>query len=60
MIDNTLRRFGFTQMIREATHEQGRALDHLYIRNMKQPIDVSIQSLYWTDHDAITVMVPRQ
>ena len=62
VITNTLTNeyFGFTQMILEATHEKGRALDHLYIRNMTKPISVAIEPLYWTDHDAITVMVPRQ
>ena len=60
VITKALEHFGFTQMIKEATHENGRALDHLYIRNIKNPISISIQSLYWTDHDAITVMVPGE
>ena len=60
IITETLKSYGFDQIIKEATHEKGRALDHLYIKNMKQPITIEIQSLYWTDHDSITVMVPRQ
>ena len=55
-------RLGFKQVISEATHEKGNALDHLYIRDMKKrsQIQVELQSVYWSDHDAITVMVSSQ
>ena len=47
---------GFKQVISEATHERGNALDHLYFRDMKKgsQIQVELQSVYWSDHDAVT------
>ena len=57
----------FKQQIRQATHEKGNILDHLYYRprtmvyansnKFVQP-EIALQSVYWSDHDAITVMIP--
>ena len=59
ILTKELQSLGFHQMITEATHEKGNCLDHLYFRdNNSTPIQVEVQSVYWSDHDAITVMVP--
>ena len=44
---------GFEQVVKEATHELCGAIYHCYI---KQP---NRKSIYWSDHDAITVMVTK-
>ena len=71
--DNTLtsglETLGFKQQIKQATHEQGNIIDHLYYRShtlayadsdkFVKP-EISLQSVYWSDHDAITVMIPSK
>ena len=55
-----LMHLGFKQLVEEATHENGRAIDHCYARfpeQRKYETKVSIQSVYWSDHDAITVLI---
>ena len=47
---------GFTQLVKEATHIQGRLLDHFYMRmcnNEQQTSSVYRYSPYYVDHDAI-------
>jgi hypothetical protein len=47
---------GFTQLIKEATHIQGRLLDHFYFRqSASEHLETSIfrYSPYYADHDAI-------
>ena len=51
---------GFTQLVKEATHIQGRLLDHFYMRmcnNEQQTSSVYRYSPYYVDHDAICTTV---
>ena len=53
---------GFTQLIKRATHENGRIIDHLYIsEHLKETEVVSMkQATYYSDHDMIKLYVPLQ
>ena len=52
---------GFNQLIRRATHDKGRCIDHLYTSNHFSDEEVSVkqQSTYYSDHDMITAFVPK-
>ena len=60
-----LTQFGFIQMISEATHIAGGAIDHCYIRqavgytgSQLTSKNTYIHSVYWSDHDAILISMP--
>ena len=47
---------GFKQLVTQATHEDGRALDHIYIRQGKTTrFDWALEYFpkYYSDHDGI-------
>ena len=51
---------GFTQLVKEATHIQGRLLDHFYFRqseNGQLSTTVFRYSPYYADHDAICTTI---
>ena len=51
---------GFKQLVKEATHIQGRLLDHFYIRLMQEnTVKTSLlrYSPYYSDHDAICTTI---
>ena len=55
---------GFAQLVDQATHNLGGALDHVYVRHPDgsaarewPTINVLPLSVYWSDHDAIMVSV---
>ena len=58
---------GFQQLVQEATHIEGRTIDHCYIRNNNASVfdgsskssSVSVRSVYFSDHDAIILTIPR-
>ena len=57
---NDLQLRGFNQLIRRATHDKGRCIDHLYIsQHFENDISVKQQSVYYSDHDIITAFVPK-
>ena len=57
---NYLQLRGFNQLIRRATHDKGRCIDHLYTSNhfSEEEVRVKQQSTYYSDHDMITAFVP--
>ena len=48
---------GFSQIVAEPTHIQGRTLDHLYITPRESLRDYFIHPLYFSDHDAVCASV---
>ena len=63
-ITKYLEQNGFTQLMKEATHIQGRLLDHFYFRprkNYQLKTEVFRYSAYYTDYDAIctTITLPE-
>ena len=55
--NNSVRRlllgYGYSQLVKEATHIKGRQIDHLYIKDQSEVIDLQRYSPYYTDHDAV-------
>ena len=54
---------GFTQLVKEATHIQGRLIDHFYMRiceNDQQPTSLYRYSPFCADHDAICTTIRFQ
>ena len=53
--------FGFSQMVKNPTHLHGSLLDHIYFRQgpdrEKYKVTIESHGKYYTDHDAITVML---
>ena len=52
---------GFHQLIKESTCDSGSIIDHLYINDaMKaKEISTSIDAAYYSDHDIISLLVPK-
>ena len=51
-----LKELGFDQLVRNATHEAGRQIDHIYVRNPTCEYKVIHQSLPYLDHDVLHVI----
>ena len=53
---------GFSQLIKESTCDTGSIIDHLYVNDaMKDKnISTSIDAAYYSDHDIISLLVPKQ
>ena len=56
-----LKKLGFKQIVREATHIEGGHIDHIYVRGLKI-MDMELYSPYYTakDHDALFLSVGLQ
>ena len=54
-IPRFLSSLGLTQLVNEATQIQGRAIDHIYIKEEMKTAVLNIErySLYYSDHDAL-------
>ena len=50
-----LERQGFYQLMKEATHIQGRVIDHIYVNNTECVLEVERFSPYYSDHDGLLV-----
>ena len=52
---------GFKQLVHEATHIQGRHIDHAYLLDPTGQLTSIIEthSTYFSDHDGICVMVSK-
>ena len=50
----------YTQMIRRATHKEGRIIDHMYTSNHFKGVEIGVkqQSTPYSDHDMLTAFVP--
>ena len=57
-ISKYLEQNGFSQLVREATHIQGRLLDHFYLKTANEvKSSVLRYSPYYSDHDAICTSI---
>ena len=57
-ISKYLEQNGFSQLVREATHIQGRLIDHFYLKQAdKVKSSVLRYSPYYSDHDAICTSI---
>ena len=50
-----LERKGFNQIVDEATHIQGRMIDHVYVNNCGCVLELERFSPYYSDHDGLLV-----
>ena len=55
VVGKYLERQGFLQLIREATHIEGRVIDQVFINRKDIIIEVQRYSPYYSDHDAILI-----
>ena len=55
-----LEEIGFSQLVKEASHIQGRIIDHIYINCTEAVIDLERYSPYYSDHDALLVTLDIQ
>ena len=53
---------GFHQLIKEPTHLEGNIIDHIYVNNAMQcqTIAIQIDPVYYSDHDIISLYIPKQ
>ena len=51
--------FGFNQLVHEATHIQGRHIDHAYLLDPTQKINSEVDrySPYYSDHDGLCIVL---
>ena len=56
-----LENFGFEQLIKEATRTSGYLIDHIYVNKELMSLNVTTQidSAYYSDHDIITIHIPK-
>jgi exonuclease III len=52
---------GFQQLIQEATRISGTLIDHIYVNKELHSLNVTTQldGMYYSDHDAITIHIPK-
>ena len=55
-----LQEIGFSQLVKDASHIQGRIIDHIYINCTEVVIDIERYSPYYSDHDALLVSLDIQ
>ena len=55
MVTLYLERKGFNQIVDEATHIQGRIIDHIYVNNIRCVLEIERFSPYYSDHDGLLV-----
>ena len=52
---------GFHQLIKEPTHRDGNTIDHIYVNDTMQAQNISthIDAAYYSDHDIISLYLPK-
>ena len=60
VVSHYLERQGFSQVIEEATHMQGRVIDHVYVNRKDIIIELQRYSPYYSDHDALLLTLKIQ
>ena len=55
MVTLFLERQGFSQLMQEATHIQGRVIDHIYVNDASCVLEIERFSPYYSDHDGLLV-----
>ena len=58
-VSRLLQGYGFKQIVKEATHIRGRSIDHIYLKDCVQFLDLERYSPYFTDHDAHLLTVDQ-
>ena len=53
-----MKHLGFTQLVKNPTHDQGGLLDHVYVtQDLLERVSVSQTGIYFSDHQLITIKV---
>ena len=60
MVTLFLERQGFSQLMQEATHIQGRVIDHIYVNDASCILEIERFSPYYSDHDGLLVSLDIQ
>ena len=57
----SLEKIGFAQMMQESTCDTGSLIDHIYVNEALKSLGISTQrdSAYYSDHDIITINIPK-
>ena len=52
---------GFLQLIQTSTYESGSLIDHIYANEPLRNLNISTEqcSAYYSDHDIITIHIPK-
>ena len=59
LISQTLRKEGFSQIVKHPTTIHGTTLDHVYVRG-KRRAEYFLHYPYYTDHEAVCVMLEKE
>ena len=53
---------GFHQLIREPTYTSGSVIDHIYVNDAMQSLNISTETdaAYYSNHDIISLYIPKQ
>ena len=57
-----MKQTGFTQLIQDPTHEEGGLLDHIYVNQLlyEENVVVRTDPVYYSDHDIVTLLIPKK
>ena len=58
-ITKSLFKDNFNQIVKNATHEKGGLIDHVYIKNLPLNYDIHYHSVYYSDHDGICITIGK-
>ena len=60
-VSKCLKTLGFQQLIQEATRISGSLIDHIYVNEALKSQEIRTQqdSAYYSDHDVITLYIPK-
>ena len=52
---------GFSQLVKEATHREGRSLDHMYVylKDTSLSTKCEVAGCYFSDHDKIMLYIDK-
>ena len=53
---------GFHQLIRQPTFTSGSVIDHIYVNDAMQALNISTETdaAYYSNHDIISLYIPKQ
>ena len=55
LVTSFLERQGFSQLVKDATHIQGRVIDHVYVNDAACVLEIERFSPYYSDHDGLLI-----
>lgn len=59
LIPKLFKAFGFSQLVKRATHNAGRTIDHLYVTDKTLIQDLDFHAPYYTDHSGIFIQLTK-